>query len=194
MRIIIPIFVVTVLAGCCGKSTPFRGIPAKHVTVRSESICDCLSPYNDPQIMTEWMKIQNRLQSNGITLGVASSIGATIFTSSDRAKQARSIIAEMIRNHSVDADKLKLKLRFPLCECVDPFTHEEVAKEWAKVEAKLEAKGIRIDSSQNGRNEVTAVFCVSEDQIESARSLISAMIRNGEIDAHKMGLRLSETE
>ena len=194
MRIIIPIFVVAVLAGCCGKSTPFRGIAAKHVTVRSESICECLSPYNDPQRMTEWMKIQNRLQSNGITLGVASSIGATFFTSSDRAQQARSIISEMTRNHSVDTDKLDLKLQFPLCECVDPFTHEAVVKEWAKVEAKLKAAGIRIHSSQNGRNAVTAVFCVNESKIESARSLISAMIRNGEIDAQKMGLRLSDTE
>ncbi len=188
MKTPIVVLVALFLVGCHRTDVDRSGGSTdKSEDMLSESICECLSPYNDSEIMEEWLKIQNRLQSRGISLGVASSIGAVFSTSSDRAQEARSIITNMIANNLVDAKKLHLKLRLPLCKCISPLTHEAVAKEWAKAEATLKAHGILMGSCQN---EVTAVFCVGEDQIESARSIISAMVKNKELDAEKIGLRL----
>ena len=75
-----------------------------------ETVCEYLSPYNDAKVMKEWKKIEQRLQSHGISVTVVGSIGAAACTKPQQAGNARAIISEMIRNGEVDTAVLQLRI------------------------------------------------------------------------------------
>jgi len=79
--------------------------------VVEELVCTCLSPYNDPEMMTEWVKVEAALRSRGIWLSVFSSVGASFYARRDKADEARAIILHMIKDGEVDAAKLKLEVK-----------------------------------------------------------------------------------
>ena len=79
-------------------------------TEAPEIVSECLSPYNDPKVMKEWKKIEDRLHARGILVMIAGSIGAAVGTKPHQAEEARGIISQMIRDGEVDVKLLQLSI------------------------------------------------------------------------------------
>ena len=78
--------------------------------VSPEIVCECLNPDNDPEVMKEWKKIEDRLHAHGITIHMIGSLGVDVVTDPQQADDARAIISKMIRTGEVDAKLLQLNI------------------------------------------------------------------------------------